>query len=138
MAVAKWAAPSSESANLAGTALDSLANGSTSARIAYDNSTSRDLYGKVTLELGSITPGSGGSITLRVLHRRGTTDEDVVDTLESYTALLISGASAKRVIFPMVRLYPFTLGFVVRNDAGAALAATGNAFYIQTYNEDVS
>ena len=54
MSVAKWASPGSRSSNLAGAALNSLANGSESAFIAYNNSTARDLYAAVTVKLGSL------------------------------------------------------------------------------------
>lgn len=138
MATAKWGTPATESSNLAGTLLNSLANGSATTRIAFDNSTNKNLYTKVTVVLGSITPGTGGSITLRSLHRRSTNDEDITTSLESYTMLLSTGASAKRVIIPMVRIYPFDMGFLVTNNAGVSLAATGNEFYCQDYNEDVT
>lgn len=137
MSTAKWATPGTE-VSIAGTALNSLANGSTSARMAYDNSSNLDLYARVTVELGSITPGTGGSITLRFLGQRGGNDENIVNSLESYTALLASGASAKRAIFEMVRLYPFVGGFVLYNNSGVALAASSNVIYVQPYNESIA
>jgi hypothetical protein len=137
MAVVKWTTPGSET-NVAGSALNSLANGSNSARMAYDNSTARELYARVTVELGSITPSAGGSITLRYLGRRGSTDEDITTGLESYTMPLASGASAKRVIFQMVRLYPYDGGFVVTNNSGVTLNSTGNSVNVQPFGEDVS
>lgn len=138
MAVAKWSSLGSETALTV--TINSLANGSTSTRMGYDNSTSRDFYARVTVELGSITPSAGGSITLRYLGRRptGSADEDSTTGLESYTMPLSSGASAKRVIFQMVRLYPYDGGFVITNNAGVALAASGNNVYVQPFNEDVS
>jgi hypothetical protein len=137
MAVAKWAAPSTRSSNLAGTALNSLANGSASALISYDNSTARDLYAAVTIKLGSITPAAGGSITLRVLAGDGTDVPDAVQ-LDTYTVPLTSGAGAKVAIIPLVRLYPFPLRLAVVNNAGVALAASSNELYCTPYNEDVS
>lgn len=137
MATAKWAAPRTAT-NIAGTAANSLANGSTSARMAYDNSTNRDLYARVTIDLGSITPTTGGSITLRYVGRYSGADEGIVSSLESYTALLTSGASAKKVIFEMVRLYPFDGGFALVNNSGVTLASSGNTINVEGYNEDVS
>lgn len=137
MAVAKWAAPRAAS-SVAGTALNSLANGSTTARMAYDNGTNRDLYARVTVDLGSITPSTGGSITLRYLSRYSGADEDIVTSLESYTALLTTTTGAKKVIFGMVRLYPFDGGFVLRNDSGVTLNASGNTINVEGYNEDVT
>jgi hypothetical protein len=137
MAVVKWTLPGTET-NVAGTALNSLANGSNSARMAYDNSTARELYARVTVELGSITPSAGGSITLRYLGRRSGTDEDITTGLESYTMPLASGAGAKRVIFQMVRLYPYDGGFVVTNNSGVTLNATGNSLFVQPFGEDIA
>ena len=136
MAVAKWATPGSRSSNFASTTLNSLANGSESNVVTYDNSTNRNLYGVVTLKLGSITPSTGGSVTLRV------TMSDGVDTSDKaggdlYTSVLLSGASAKVVIWPMVRIYPFSLRFSITNNSGVALAASGNEIYVTPYNEDI-
>lgn len=139
MAVAKWAAPSTRSSNFAGSpsVFNSLANGSESDVVTYDNSTNRNLYGAVTLKLGSITPSSGGSVTLRVTMSDGT---DVSNKAggDFYTSVLLSGASAKVVIWPMVRIYPFSLRFSLINNSGVTLASSGNEIYVTPYNEDVS
>ena len=139
MSIAKWATPGARSANLAGTALNSLANGSASALIAYDNSSNLDLQAAVAVQLGSITPGTGGSITLRVYAGDGTVLPDANGgAFDSYTAALASGAGAKVVTFPMVRLYPFPLRFQIVNNAGVSTAASGNELYVRPYNEDIT
>lgn len=138
MAVAKWATPSARSSNLAGATLNSLGNGSeTATAITYDNSTNRDLYGVVTIKLGSITPTTGGSITLRATLSDGT---DVADRIggDLYVIPLTSGASAKVAVFNMVRLYPFSMRFNVINNAGVNFAASGNEIYVTPWNEDVT
>jgi hypothetical protein len=137
MAVAKWATPSARSSNFAGTTLNSLANGSESTVVTYDNSTNRDLYGVVTIKLGSITPSTGGSITLRATLNDGT---DVADRIggDLYVVPLTSGASAKVAVINMVRLYPFSMRFSVVNNAGVSLAASGNELYVRPWNEDVT
>lgn len=137
MAVAKWAAPSTRSSNFASTTLNSITNTSESAVVTYDNSTNRNLYGAVTIKLGSITPSSGGSISLRVTINDGT---DMADKAagDIYTAQLLSGASAKVVVLPMVRIYPFSLRFSVINNSGVTFASSGNEMYVTPYNEDVS
>lgn len=137
MAIAKWATPGSRSSNFAGTTLNSITNTSESAVVTYDNSANKNLYGAVTVKLGSITPSSGGSISLRVTMSDGT---DVSDKAggDVYTSQLLSGASAKVVIFSMVRIYPFSLRFSVINNSGVTLASTGNEMYVTPYNEDVS
>jgi hypothetical protein len=137
MAVAKWATPSTRSSNFAGTTLNSLANGSESAVVTYDNSTNRNLYGAVTLKLGSITPSTGGSVTLRVTMSDGTDTSDKAGG-DLYTSVLLSGASAKVVIWPMVRIYPFSLRFSLINNSGVTLNASNNEIYVTPYNEDVS
>ena len=137
MAVAKWAAPGSRSSNFAGTTLNSLANGSESAVVTYDNSSNRNLYGAVTIKLGSITPSTGGSVTLRVTVSDGTDTADKAAG-DLYTAQLLSGASAKVIVLPMVRIYPFSLRFSLINNSGVTLNASSNEMYVTAYNEDVS
>lgn len=137
MAVAKWAAPSTRSSNFAGTTLNSLANAGESSVVTYDNSTNRDLYGTVTIKLGSITPATGGSITLRVTLNDGTDTADRIGG-DLYVVPLVSGASAKVAVINMVRLYPYSMRFSVINNAGVALASTGNELYVRPWNEDVT
>lgn len=137
MAIAKWATPSARSGNLAATTLNSLANGSESAAVTYDNSTNRDLYGLVAIKLGSITPAAGGSITLRVTLNDGTDTADRVGG-DLYVVPLISGASAKVAVVNMVRLYPYSMRFSVVNNAGVTLATAGNELYVRPWNEDVT
>lgn len=137
MAIAKWATPSALSANFAGTSLNSLANASESAVVTYDNSTNRDLYGIVTILLGSITPATGGSVSVRITLSDGTNTADKVGG-DVYTVGLTTGASAKVVVVNMVRLYPFSLRFSVLNNAGVAFAATGNSLFVRPFNEDVT
>lgn len=138
MAVAKWATPAARSSNFAGTTLNSLANGSESTRVTYDNSTNLDLYGAVTLKLGSITPSTGGSVTLRVTISDGTDTADAAVGGDTYNIPLTSGASAKVAIIPMVRLYPFSMRFSIINNTGVTLASSGNEIYVRPYNEDVT
>jgi hypothetical protein len=136
MAVAKWATPSTRSANFAGTALNSIATGSETATVTYDNSTNKDLYGTVTIKLGSITPSTGGSITLRVTLSDGTDTADKIGG-DLYTVPLTSGTSAKVAILNMVRLYPYSLRFSIINNSGVTTAATGNELYVRPWNEDI-
>lgn len=137
MAIAKWAAPSTRSSNFAGTTLNSLANAGESSVVTYDNSTNRDLYGTVTIKLGSITPSTGGSITLRVTLNDGTDTADRIGG-DLYVIPLTSGASAKVAVVNMVRLYPYSMRLSVVNNAGVALAASGNELYVRPWNEDVT
>lgn len=137
MAVAKWATPSARSSNFAGTTLNSLANAGESSVVTYDNSANRDLYGLVTIKLGSITPAPGGSVAVRVTLNDGTDTADRVGG-DLYVVPLTSGASAKVAVINMVRLYPYSMRFSLVNNAGVALAASGNELYVRPWNEDVT
>jgi len=137
MATAKWATPSARSSNIASTVLNSLANGSESATVSYDNSTNLNLYGVVTIKLGSITPSTGGSVTLRVTLNDGTDTADVVGG-DQYVMPLTTTTGAKVAVVNMVRLYPFSMRLSVVNNAGVTLNASGNELYVRPWNEDVS
>lgn len=137
MTIAKWSAYGTRSSNLSGTTLNSLVNGSESTTVTYDNSTNRDLYASITLKLGSITPATGGSITLRVTINDGTDTSDRIGG-DLYTIPLTSGASSKVNIIPMVRLYPASLRFSIINNAGVTLNASGNELYVRPFNEDIA
>ena len=136
MATAKWATPSSRSSNIASTTANSLASGSESTAVTYDNSTNKDLYALVTLKLGSITPSTGGSVSLRVTLNDGTDTADRIGG-ELYSEPLISGASAKVVIFK-INLSPFPMRLSIINSSGATFASSGNELYVRPYNEEVN
>jgi hypothetical protein len=139
MAVAKWATPSTRSSNLAGTTFNSLASGSAGAAINFDNSGNKDLNGIVTVKLGSLTPLTGGSITLRVYSGDGTDVPDLNGgSFDSYTEGLTTTTGAKVVTFKMIRVYPFPLIFQIVNTSGVSTPGSGNEFYICTYNEEVN
>lgn len=136
MAIAKWAAPSARSANIASTTLNSLANGSESTAVTYNNSANYDLYAVVTIKLGSITPATGGSITLRVTLNDGTDTADRIGG-DQYVIPLTTGAGAKVAVVNMVRLYPFNCLLSVVNNSGVTLNAAGNELYVRAWNEDI-
>lgn len=141
MATARWATPSSIGSNIAGTALNSLANGGSSAFITHDNSSNLDLYAAVGVALGSFTSTTGASITLRVYAAlSGYTPDDTgsVGGGDSYTIPLTVGASAKSVVFPMVRLPPFSCRLQITNNSGATFASSSNTLAVQPYNEAVA
>lgn len=137
MAIVKWSALGTRSSNFASTVFNSLANGSESATVTYDNSTNRDLSCLVTLKLGSITPSTGGSVTLRIALSDGTDVSDPGVGGELYVMALRSGANAKTNITPL-RIYGCSLRISLINNAGVALAASGNEIYVTPFNEDVS
>lgn len=141
MATAKWATPGSVSSNLAGTALNSLANGSTSAFITYDNSTNLDLYASVNINLASFTSTTNASVTLRVFSSQSSTVPDTTGSVgggDIYVVPITVGASAKTIVVPMIRLYPESLRICVTNNTGAAWASSGHTLYVRPYNESAA
>jgi hypothetical protein len=140
MATAKWATPGTRSSNLASTTLDSLANGSTSAFVTYDNSSALDLYAVVTLKLGSLNPTTGASVTLRVFTTDGTDTPDNTGSVgggEVYAETLTTGSGAKVVNF-RIRLHPHSMRLCVTNNSNVSLAASGNELYVKPHNESVA
>lgn len=143
MATAKWATPSAQGANIASTVLDSLANGATSAFVTYDNSSNLDLYANIEVDLGSFTSTTGANILLRVYATANAgasvpDDTGSVGGGEVYPMPITVGASAKLAIFPMVRLYPFSMRLQITNLGGAAMASGSNAIKVQPFNESVA
>lgn len=136
MATVKWSTPGTRSSNIAGSTLNSIATGSETAVVTYDNSTSKDLYAVLVVKLGSITPSTGGSITVRVTLNDGTDTADKIGG-DLYVIPLTSGASAKVAVANMIRLYPFSMRISIVNNAGVTTAASGNELYITPFNEDV-
>jgi hypothetical protein len=133
--VAKYSAPSALSSNIITTELNSLANGSESALITYDNSTDKELYAAVTILLGSLAAVAGGSLNFHVYMSDGTNVADKSGGGDVYPMPILSGTSAKVIIIPMVRLYPFSLRFSVTNNAGVSFASSNNGIYLRTYSE---
>lgn len=144
MATAKWSAPSAPSTLTLPTTsgeYNSLANGGTSTFISYDNSTNRALYASIRVTLGSLAAATGASITLNVFAAQDGTAPDNTGSLNGgdyYTKPLTVGTGVKEVNFPMVRLYPESMRFTVTNSSGVTFAASGNAMYLRTFNEDVT
>ena len=136
MATARWSTPAARSSNFLSTVANSLANGSESSVVTYDNSSNLDLSGLVTLKLGSITPSTGGSVSIRITYNDGTDTSDKIGG-DVYVLPLTSGASAK-VNMVQVRLPPFSLRFSVVNNSGVTLAGSGNELYVRPWNESVA
>lgn len=141
MATAKWATPSTQGSNIAGTTLNSLADGATSAFVTHDNSSLLDLYASVLVNLGSLTPGTGGEITLRVFSAQSADVPDASGSVGggvAYRASLTTATGAKVVVFPQINLYPESLRLCITNSAGVALAASGNSIKVRPFNESIA
>lgn len=136
MAIVKWSTPSARSSNFAGTTLNSLANAGESTVVTYDNATNKDLYGLVTIKLGSLTPTTGASVTLRVTLNDGTDTADRIGG-DLYVVPLTTTTGAKVAMINMVRLYPVSMRLSIINNSGVSFAASGNELYVTPFNEDV-
>jgi hypothetical protein len=137
MAVATWSSNSGRSTNILSSAANSLANGSESAVVTYDNSSLKNLYAAATIKLGSISSTTGGSISLRLTLNDGTDTGDKVGG-DVYVVPLVVGSAAKVNIIPMIRLYPFSVRFSLVNNSGATLNAANNELYLIPYNETIT
>jgi hypothetical protein len=146
MATAKWSSLGTRTVIDDGTASNplntTLTNGSTSAFMTYDNSSGLNLYGIVELNLASLNPTTGASVTLRVwaTHNSGTAPDNTgsVGGGETYTVPVTTGSGAKVVNFPMVRLYPTSMRMAVTNNTNVSFAASGNTCAVQPYNEAIA
>lgn len=141
MSTAKWATPSAQGSNIASTTLDSLANAGTSVFVTHDNSANLDLYASVLINLGSLTPTTGGSITLRVFSAQSADVPDNTGSVgggDTYTVPLTTSTGAKVAVIPMIRLYPESLRLCVTNNAGVSLAASGNSIKVRPFNESIA
>jgi len=134
MATMKWGF-SSITSNLLGTQLNSLADGSQSAKVEYDNSSNRNLYAQIKIKLGSFTPGTDPYLLLRVLTESNSEDPDAGVGGDIYKLAVATGTGAKIIIFPMIRIYPFVHHLFITNEAGAALASSGHSLYVEPYTE---
>ena len=133
MATAKWATPSTRSANILSTVANSLTNGSESSTVTYDNSTNLDFYALLTLKLGSITPSTGGSVSLRVTYNDDTDTSDKIGG-DIYVLPLLSGASAK-VNIVRITIPPYSLRISLVNNSGVTRNASGKELYVRPWNE---
>jgi hypothetical protein len=100
---------------LDGTALDGLANGSSSTAFTYPNvGTSR--FVRVVVILGEITP-------------TGTPSVEIVSGLTAYTLNISTTTSQKRLEFNNIA-ESFVNGFQVRNFTGVPFASSGNSVVV--------
>lgn len=141
MATAKWATPSAQGSNIASTTLDTLGSGATSAFVTYDNSANLDLYASVLVNLGSLTPGAGSSIVLRVFSAQSADVPDNTGSVgggETYVEYLTTTTSAKVVVFRRVQLYPESMRLCITNNTTVSLAGSGNSIKVRPVNESVT
>lgn len=143
----KYAAYGSPVAIFGNTELASMANGNGAwgngaglTSQVWDNTTLRFPEADFILNLGSINPTVAGGFMLLGLQWApdGTTYPDpqyasgqaAANTpsggTPSYSQIVLTGSSAKKLVFPSVKLRPAKAKFLLVNSSGVALAATGN------------
>lgn len=145
MATISWATPASIATALS-TELNSLADGSYSnASTAYDNLTNLYLYCQLELVLASLTPGTGGYVSVYLVKQLdGTNYEDGGGaTAPRATSLvctfdLSTSTGAKRQISMPFPIPPCPFKFVLYNKAGVSLGASGNTLKYKVGNETVA
>lgn len=122
-----------ESTSLVTTELDSLADDTESSLFTLDNSGASDkwLYGKIRIELGSITPGTGANIILRVYGPNA----DKGSSPFSLHVLTVASGTAAKTVEAIVQLPPYALELSIENRCGVTLASSANDVYWQGISE---
>jgi hypothetical protein len=139
MATLKWVAPEATATALT-TDLNSLANGGLSAvSAAVDNETDLYQYLELELVLASLTPtGTPSCSVLLIKSVDGTNYEDsTTSALHTVIATLpfSTATGAKRVCQANIQVPPCKFKLAVLNNAGVALAASGNTLKYRRHNE---
>lgn len=123
------------SANLAGTALDNVANDARSGTITWTNTT-RYPYANITVVLGSLFPGANSGIGLI---RRGTDGTATASfTAPRWWEALNNVSGVATVVFERVEVMPnVTNTFLVLNNSNTTFAASGNEFFVTPITEEI-
>lgn len=142
----KWEAAWTSRGNVLTTELNSLANGSfSSAGTEVDNSTNLDQYGKVEINLASLSPTAGANLELYMITAPdGTNYEDAPGSNNPAThvctaviPLDTTASDAKLCMSGVFLLQPAKTKFVLKNAAGVALGASGNTVELFTCNDEM-
>ena len=141
----KWEAAWASAGTVLDANLDSLANATRCAvETAYDNSTGLNQYGCLDITLGSITAASGGYLTIYMVNSAdGTNYSEGDGTVDPGNNLIVAviplyaATRAIRKVTPIFPLPPGKVGFLLKNDSGVALAASGNLVVLYVSNDEV-
>jgi hypothetical protein len=130
------------------TELNSLASSATAwsaAGTEIANQTNLDQWGKLEVNLASITPSAGGFLTIYMITAPGGTNyEDGSATINpgAHTAVvtipLRNAAGAIRVMSRPFLMEPAKTKFIFENQAGVTLAASGNTVTLYTTNDQLN
>ena len=106
------------------------------------NQTNLDKYGKLEVNLATITPAAGGYINLYMITAPGGTNyEDGSATINPGAHTLIASiplrnaAGAIRVMTGVIFLEPAKTKFLLENASGVTLNASGNTVTLYTTND---
>lgn len=130
----KWGAPTSESSNIAGAAMDSKGDGATTFIADIDLTSSRSLNLRLWMVLGSITTAAGASAKLELREKRGSTYA-MNAVAESTAEVKTTGTGQKDISFRLQAPGGFVYGLYWTNNLGTTSAGSGNALYVQEFNE---
>jgi hypothetical protein len=142
----KWEAIWTSRSTVLTTELNSLANGAYSAAgTEIDNSSNLDQYGKVEINLASLSPTAGACLELYMITAPdGTNYEDAPGTNNPATHILVAcipvdttATDAKLCMSPVFFLQPAKTKFVLKNATGVALASSGNTVELFTSNDEI-
>jgi hypothetical protein len=138
MAIATWSALEAEGSNVAGTALDNKATGTTTFIKDIDNIADKAIYLSLFFSFASFTPaGTTPSITVFLRRKRGGVyAENILERQE----LALTGSGTR----------PFSLNALLRipnaevyglywtSTLGANTAVSGNTLFERTWNEEIT
>lgn len=136
----KWTAPETIQTVLT-TQLNSLANGAQSAASsAIDNETDLYRWAEVEVVLASLTPTGSPYVSILLIQSldSGTNFEDLsTSALHALVAALpfTTTTGAKRIVSRPFPIPPLQFKAVLQNQAGPALAASGNTVRLRRFNE---
>jgi hypothetical protein len=125
---------STESSNVAGTAMNSKSDGTTTFIADIDNTTDRDLYLPVWGILGSITTAAGASVKFELRRKRGSTYAMNAES-EAVCDIKTTGAGQKDVSCVLQLPLGYTYGLYWTNNTGTTSAGSGNELYYQAAPE---
>lgn len=146
MATEKWAAYTSRG-NVLSTELNSLADGSrTAAGTEVDNSTNKDVFGRLALSVTFDTaPSAGGYVEIYAVNALdGTNYEDGSNSVDPGTHKLLdriplrSVTTEQRLTGRRFEFDPSKTKFLLYNGSGQAFPASGSTLTLYTTNRTVS
>jgi hypothetical protein len=133
------------------TELNSLANGSSVSTLGntgpYDNTSNLNVYADIEVNLASLSPTSGATISLFILSSvdgsnypaQSTSDVQLTSTqLLTTIPIGITASTAQRIPVRQVVIPPTKFQIVLLNNSGVALASSGNTVKFLSYSVNLN